>query len=180
MRAKRTTSLVLTAVLMSALVMGVAPNPKAQGTPAPADSSAGALKIDVPVILKEAKVVFNMDHAVFVGDMPVGLNFMRLMLGRFHEMGTQATIVGVFHGEAAYMALNDEAYNTSRGVTTGNPYKELIAGLQKQGVGMEVCVVSMRVNHWTNRDLLPGVKVDGGGVLRIVQLVQEGYVQIQP
>ncbi len=35
-------------------------------------------------------------------------------------------------------------------------------------------------NHWGNADLLPGVKVDGGAIGRIVQLVQQGYVQIQP
>jgi intracellular sulfur oxidation DsrE/DsrF family protein len=39
----------------------------------------------------------------------------------------------------------------------------------------------MRDNHWRNADLLPGVKVDTGAIIRIVQLVQqEGYVQIQP
>lgn len=180
MRAKRTTPFLLASLLVSALVLGVASRPQAQTAPQPAARGEGELKVDVPVALKEARVVFNMDHAVFVGDVPVGLNFMRLMLGRFHEMGTRATLVAVFHGEAGYMALDDEAYDACRGVTTGNPYKGLIAALQKQGVGMEVCVVTMKVNHWTNRDLLPGVKVDGGGVLRIVELVQQGFVQIQP
>ncbi|MCE5330057.1 hypothetical protein LLG07_06980 [bacterium] len=49
-------------------------------------------------------------------------------------MKTKGQIIGVFHGDAAYMTLNDEAYNTYRKVTTGNPYKELIAELIKQGV----------------------------------------------
>jgi hypothetical protein len=31
-----------------------------------------------------------------------------------------------------------------------------------------------------NADLLAGVKVDTGANLRIVQLVQDGYVQLQP
>ncbi len=180
MRPKRTASLVSASLLVSALALGVALRPGAQSAPQPQAREESELKVDTPVVLKEAKVVFNMDHAAFVGDVPVGLNFMRLMLGRFREMGTRATLVAVFHGEAGYLALNDEAYDACRGVTTGNPNKELIAALQKQGVGMEVCVVTMKVNHWTNRDLLPGVKVNGGGVLRIVQLVQEGFVQIQP
>ena len=35
-------------------------------------------------------------------------------------------------------------------------------------------------NHWTNADLLPGAKVDSGANFRIIQLVQEGFVQLQP
>jgi hypothetical protein len=38
----------------------------------------------------------------------------------------------------------------------------------------------MLANHWRNADLLLGVKVDTGAIIRIVQLVQQGYVQIQP
>ena len=37
-----------------------------------------------------------------------------------------------------------------------------------------------RTKGWVNADLLPGVKVDTGANLRIVQLVQDGYVQLQP
>ena len=35
-------------------------------------------------------------------------------------------------------------------------------------------------HDWVNADLLPGVKVDTGAIGRLIQLVQEGYVQIQP
>jgi len=38
----------------------------------------------------------------------------------------------------------------------------------------------MKKHRWSNEDLLPGVKVNGGAVLRVIQLVQQGYVQIQP
>lgn len=176
----QTKVLALTAALAAVLVATPVRPPKAQTAPMPAARAEGAIQVDIPVVLKEAKVVFNMDHAAFAGDMPVGLKYMHLMAGRFQEMGTQGKIIGVFHGDAAYMVLNDEAYNAFRGVTTGNPYKSLIAGLLKQGVGIEECAVAMKAHHWTNRDLLPGVKVNGGAVLRIVQMVQEGYVQIQP
>ena len=78
------------------------------------------------------------------------------------------------------MTLNDEAYNVYRKVTTGNPYKELIVELIKQGAQIEECAVSMQNHRWGNEDLLPGVKVNNGAVVRLIQLVQKGYVQIQP
>lgn len=167
---------VFTIAWVAVLVMPL----RAQTAASTVAQAAAEIKVDIPVVLKDAKVVFNMDHAAFTGDMPVGLKYMHLMAGRFKDMGTNGKIIGVFHGEAAYMTLNDAAYNAYRNVTTGNPYKELIAGLLKEGVQIEECAVAMTAHHWRNQDLLPGVKVNGGAVLRIVQLVQEGYVQIQP
>jgi intracellular sulfur oxidation DsrE/DsrF family protein len=73
-----------------------------------------------------------------------------------------------------------EAYNADRKVVTGNPNKGLLAELLKQGVQIEECVVSMKNHAWGNEDLLPGVKVNAGAVGRLIQLIQEGYVQIQP
>ncbi|MCX5824292.1 MAG: hypothetical protein NTY86_12515 [Deltaproteobacteria bacterium] len=80
------------------------------------------IHVDIPVVLEKANVVFNMDHLAFAGDLPVGINYMYLLANRFKEMKTKGQIIGVFHGDAAYMTLNDEAYNAYRKVTTGNPY----------------------------------------------------------
>jgi intracellular sulfur oxidation DsrE/DsrF family protein len=136
--------------------------------------------VEIPVVLEKANVVFNMDHLAFAGDVPVGMSYMLLLTNRFREMNTKGQIVGVFHGDAAYMTLNDEAYNAYRKVITGNPYKGLLAELLKQGVQIEECVVSMKNHAWGNEDLLPGVKVNAGAVGRLIQLTQEGFVQIQP
>ena len=136
--------------------------------------------VDIPVALEKANVVFNMDHLAFAGDRPVGINYMHLLANRFQEMKTKGQIIGIFHGDAAYMTLNDKAYNAYRKVTTGNPYKELIAELTKQGVQIEECAVSMKNHQWGNEDLLPGVKVNTGAVGRLIHLLQEGFVQIQP
>jgi intracellular sulfur oxidation DsrE/DsrF family protein len=136
--------------------------------------------VEIPVVLEKANVVFNMDHLAFAGDVPVGIKYMHLLANRFREMNTKGQIIGVFHGEAAYMTLNDEAYNGYRKAITGNPYKGLLAELLKQDVQIEVCVVSMKNHAWGNEDLLPGVKVNAGAVGRLIQLIQEGYVQIQP
>jgi intracellular sulfur oxidation DsrE/DsrF family protein len=136
--------------------------------------------VEIPVVLEKANVVFNMDHLAFAGDVPVGMSYMLLLTNRFREMNTKGQIVGVFHGDAAYMTLNDEAYNVYRKVITGNPYKGLLAELLKQGVQIEECVVSMNNHAWGTEGLLPGVKVNAGAVGRLIQLTQEGFVQIQP
>lgn len=147
----------------------------------PDDQKEGhAIHIDIPVMLEKADVVFNMDHLAFTGDMSVGINYMRLLSNRFKEMKTVGHIIGVFHGEAAYLTLNDNAYNAYRKISTGNPHKELIAELQKLGVQIEECGVSMKNHQWGNEDLLPGVKVNSGAIGRLVQLVQSGYIQIHP
>jgi intracellular sulfur oxidation DsrE/DsrF family protein len=78
------------------------------------------------------------------------------------------------------MLLNDQAYNAARKSDRVNPFKEQISALQEEGVQFEECGETARRNGWVNADLLPGVKVDTGANLRIVQLVQDGYVQIQP
>jgi intracellular sulfur oxidation DsrE/DsrF family protein len=136
--------------------------------------------VEIPVVLEKANVVFNMDHLAFAGDVPVGMSYMLLLTNRFREMNTKGQIVGVFHGDAAYMTLNDEAYNVYRKVITGNPYKGLLAELLKQGVQIEECIVSMKNHAWGPEDLLPGVKINAGAVGRLIQLTQEGFVQIQP
>jgi len=138
------------------------------------------IHIDIPVVLEKANVVFNMDHLAFDGDMPVGIKYMHLLVNRFKEVGIKGQVIGIFHADAAYMTLNDKAYNSYRKVSFGNPYKDLIAMLMKQGVQIEECAVSMKSHGWSNEDLLPGVKVNTGAVGRLIQLAQEGYIQIQP
>lgn len=143
-------------------------------------TAAAPLQIDIPVELKDAKVVFNMDHPAFAGDASIGLTYMKLMTQNFDRTKTRWTIKAVFHGAMGYMLLNDAAYNKARKSNKGNPFKEAIADLQKTGIELEECGQTARNNNWTNADLLPSIKVNAGANLRITQLVQEGYVQLQP
>jgi intracellular sulfur oxidation DsrE/DsrF family protein len=142
--------------------------------------SSPEIRIDVPVALKQAKVVFNMDHATFSGDTPVGLAHMVLMTDRFKQTGIPWNMVAVFHGDAGYMLLDDDAYNAVRKTKTGNPYKVTIENLIQRGVQIEECAVTMKGNKWTNANLLPAVKVDSGADGRIIELAQQGYVMLQP
>jgi intracellular sulfur oxidation DsrE/DsrF family protein len=166
--------------LLSSIVVLIVIGCQAARSTFAASTDANDLQIDVPVVLKDAKVVFNLDHPAFEGDEPTGLNFMRLMLARFRADHTSAQIVAIFHGDIGYMLLGDDAYNRARGSSQGNPYKGQIAALMAGGVQIEECGETMRANHWRNADLLPGAKVDTGAIIRIVQLAQQGYVQIQP
>ncbi len=145
-----------------------------------AAAASPQIHVDIQVKLKQPKVLFNMSRLAFAGDLPIGLNYMHLLAARLQETHTRGHIIAVFHSKAAYMTLNDAAYNKFRHVTTGNPYKGLIAEVLGQGVQLEECAVSMKANSWGNKDLLPGIKVNSGAVGRIIELVQEGYVQIQP
>jgi intracellular sulfur oxidation DsrE/DsrF family protein len=56
----------------------------------------------------------------------------------------------------------------------------LIAELQAQGVQIEECAMSMKLQKIRNEDLLPGVKVNSGVNPRMVQLMQQGFVRLQP
>jgi intracellular sulfur oxidation DsrE/DsrF family protein len=143
-------------------------------------SDGHEIRIDVPVVLTEAKVVFNLDHLAFEGDEPTGLLYLRDMLAYFKTHGAKARIVAVFHGPAGYMLLNDSAYDRVRNWQGGNPYKAQIATLIQEGVEVEECGDTMASNRWYNAELLPNVKVNTGANFRIVQLVQEGFVQLQP
>jgi len=148
--------------------------------PLAAEAASDGIVIDIPVKLPEARVVLNLDHLAFEGDEPTGLQFLKVMTARFGEDGTNAELVAIFHGAAGYMLLDDAAYDRVRNWQGGNPYKEQILALMKAGVDFEECGETMRVKGWTNADLIPGVKVNTGANFRIIQLVQDGYVQIQP
>lgn len=138
------------------------------------------IAVDEPAHIKTANVLFDVSHADFAGDVPVVLKYMLLMTELYAKDGTKAKIIGVFYADGAYFVLNDALYNDRRGITTGNPYKGMIAELQKSGVQFEICVKAMQEQSIRREDLLPGVKVNGGANLRMVQLMQEGFAHLVP
>jgi intracellular sulfur oxidation DsrE/DsrF family protein len=84
----------------------------------------------------------------------------------------------VFHTNAGHVTLHDRAYNTDRNITSGNPYKDLIADLQRRGVQIELCGATARAHNWGNPDLLPDISVNTDAIARTAQLVQAGFVKI--
>lgn len=144
-------------------------------TPAQMDQP---LHIDIPTKLEKANVVVDYGHATFNGDMPFALGDINLLATDMQEWGTKGQVVMVFHGDAAYIILNDETHNANRRVSNGNPYKGLLNGLMEKGVHLELCGATAKGNHWGNANLLPGVKVNVNAMVRVTQLEQEGYTLI--
>ncbi len=59
--------------------------------------------------------------------------------------------------------------------------KEGVASLQKDGVQFNACGNTMRVQAVETDELIPGfIRVDQGGVVRIAELQQQGYLYIRP
>ena len=136
------------------------------------------LHIDIPVTLKELKVAFSVAALAFEGDLPASIFHLQLITNNIAEWNARAQVIVVFHSLAGHVTLHDQAYNGDRNISTGNPYKELVADLVKRGVKVELCGATAAVHHWGNEDLLPCIKVNTNAMARISQLVQEGFVQI--
>jgi len=137
-----------------------------------------ALHIDIPTTIEKANVVIDFGHAVFNGGMPFALGDINLLAADFRDWNTKGQIVVIFHGDAAYIALNDDSYNANRHVNTGNPFKQLLNDLMDRGVQFEMCGATAKANHWGNRDFLPGFKVNVNAMVRLTQLEQDGYTMI--
>jgi len=81
-------------------------------------------------------------------------------------------IILVVHGPAGKVFQDIEATDKVR---------ELVKSLQGDGVEFDMCGNTMRAQDVELGDLLPGfVRVDQGGVVRIAELQQQGYIYIRP
>jgi intracellular sulfur oxidation DsrE/DsrF family protein len=136
------------------------------------------LRIDIPVKLSEAKLVFSIGALLFEGDLPASLFHIELIKNDIVDWGATSEIVAVFHTNAGHVTLHDSAYNTDRNIATGNPYKDLISALQKRGVKVELCGATAKVHGWANDDLLGDIRVNTDAMARTTQLVQQGFVKI--
>jgi intracellular sulfur oxidation DsrE/DsrF family protein len=141
-------------------------------------ASAKPLHIDVPVTLTEVKTVFSIGALVFEGDLPASIFHLQLIGNDIADWNANFELITVFHTSAGHATLHDRAYNTERNITTGNPYRDLLADLMKRGVQIELCGATAKMHGWGNSDLLPGVRVNTDAMARTTQLVQQGYVKI--
>jgi len=148
-----------------------------------AQDSAGAkaeedLHIDIPTTLEKANVVIDFGHAVYLGDTLFALGDINLLASDVRDWNAKGQIVVIFHGDAAYLILNDETYNANRHVATGNPHKKILNAIMAKGVQLELCGATAKGNHWGNANLLPGIKVNVNAMVRLTQLEQEGFTAI--
>jgi intracellular sulfur oxidation DsrE/DsrF family protein len=136
------------------------------------------LHVDVPVKLEKANVVVDVANLLLAGDMPLVLGDLHVLASDYSQDGTRGEIIAVFHGNAAYLVLNDDSYNAYRHAQTGNPNGKFITALMKQGVQIELCGATATANHWVNANLLPGVKVNTDAMVRVTELEQKGFTLI--
>ena len=136
------------------------------------------LRIDIPVKLDRANVVFYIGNIAFSEEAEIALAHLEQISADFHKQHTRGNIIAIFHSKAGFLLLNDAAYNATRRETTGNPFKQTISGLMSEGVQFEESGGTCRAFHWVNTDLLPGVKVNTDAPSRLTQLVEEGYVEL--
>ena len=136
------------------------------------------LRIDIPVRLNELRIAFSIADLAFEGDLPASIFHLQLITKNIADWNAKARVIAIFHTNAGHVTLNDDAYNIERKVMIGNPYKQLLAQLMKDGVEVELCGATATVHNWGNDDLLPGIKVNTNAMARVSQLAQEGFVQI--
>ena len=141
-------------------------------------TSKEPLHIDIPVKLAEVKVAFSIGALMFEGDLPASIFHMQLIENDIADWGAKAQVIAVFHTNAGHATLNDNSYNVDRNVSTGNPYRGLLADLMRRGAEVELCGATARVHKWGNEDLLPGIKVNTDAMARTTELVQQGFVKI--
>jgi intracellular sulfur oxidation DsrE/DsrF family protein len=137
-----------------------------------------SLHIDIPVKLNDVKLVFSVSSMVFEGDMPASLVHMQMIKNDAQNWNAKDDVVAVFHTNAGHVTLHDDAYNEDRNITSGNPYKEVLASLMERGVRIELCGATAADHGWGNVDLMPGVKVNTDAMARTTQLIQQGFIEV--
>jgi intracellular sulfur oxidation DsrE/DsrF family protein len=136
------------------------------------------LRIDIPVRLNELRIAFSIADLAFEGDLPACIFHLQIITQNIADWNAKAQVIAVFHTNAGHVTLHDDAYNIERKVMTGNPYKQLLAELMKNGVEVELCGATATVHNWGNDDLLVGIKVNTNAMARMSELAQAGFVQI--
>jgi len=137
-----------------------------------------SLHIEIPVKLEKVNAAFGVAALAFEGDLPACFFHLQLIENDVAAWNAKAQVIAVFHTNAGHVTLHDEAYNIDRMVSTGNPYKGLIADLMKRGVQIELCGATAKIHKWGNADLLSGVKVNTDAMARLTQLAQQGFVKM--
>ena len=141
-------------------------------------TSEKPLHIDIPVRLTDLRIAFSIADLAFEGDLPASIFHLQLITNDSADWKAEAQVIAVFHTNAGHVTLHDDAYNIERKVMIGNPYKQLLLELMKNGVEVELCGATPTVHNWGNEDLLVGVKVNTNAMARMSALAQEGFVQI--
>ena len=79
------------------------------------------------------------------------------------------------------LVVHGPALASFEGSTTDDELKKKVANLSKRGVALHACVNTLNHMKKTLADLQPGfVLADKGGVVRLADLQQQGYLYLRP
>jgi intracellular sulfur oxidation DsrE/DsrF family protein len=98
------------------------------------------------------------------------------------KSGKDFEIVMVFRADGAQFLLTDEAYDAKvkQPHVAGNPSKEILDTLSKNGVKMYECGVAMKLKGYKPKDILPVSRVVVSGIGAMVDFEKSGFISITP
>ena len=96
--------------------------------------------------------------------------------------GKDYEIVMVFRADGAQFLLTDEAYDqkVKQPHPKGNPNRAILEALNKDGVKMYQCGVTMRLKGYSPQDILPYSRIVVSGIGAMVDFEKSGYLSITP
>jgi uncharacterized protein len=134
---------------------------------APAVAGASHLK-EQP---RKHKVVYHLSEA--------GVDKARFVLGNIHN--TITGVGGPANIEAIELVVHGPALKTFLTASMDPELKAMLAELQGQGVAFGACGNTMKAFSITLEQLPKGAHyLPQGGVVRIMELVEQGYVYLRP
>lgn len=146
-------------------------------------ASAASGEEPVPVTnRRDIKAVYEITKDEWEQGAGSGLYTIKAAIGLYKKMGIdpdQLDLHGVFHGDAGYFLLTDEAYNKERKTRQGNPNIDIIRELTGAGVSLDLCSQTMKHNGWKAKDILPEVTIVVDAYSRIVDLQELEYSYVK-
>jgi intracellular sulfur oxidation DsrE/DsrF family protein len=120
---------------------------------------------------RKHKVVYHLSEA--------GVDKARFVLGNIDN--TLTGVGGPSHVEAIELVVHGPALKTFLTATIDPQLKASLAELQAQGVAFGACGNTMKAFHISLDQLPAGAHhLPQGGVVRIMELVEQGYVYLRP
>jgi len=133
----------------------------------PAPAGASHLK-EQP---RQHKVVYHLSEA--------GVDQARFVLGNIHN--TITGVGGTRHVEAIELVVHGPALKTFVVASMDPQLKAMLSELQGQGLALGACGNTMKAFNLTLEQLPKGAQhLPQGGVVRIMELVEQGYVYLRP
>jgi intracellular sulfur oxidation DsrE/DsrF family protein len=133
-------------------------------------------------VRKDIRAVYEIKDDVWKAGVGKGLVYLEKLLATYQSIGVSETelhLSVVFHGDAGYWMLKDEAFNAFTKLLVGNPNKRVIRKLSRAGVSLELCAQTMEQHGWKAEDILPEVKIVIGAYPRLIDLQLQGYAYIK-